>query len=231
MSEVTEHWRQKHSSIRQLAAIMLTLALGSCVGVVPPGSYQPRSFVGNEIAPQVAALYSAVPDERFPIPEVDFNDVDTSFLRSVVRFPTTEPPGTLIISTTRHTLHLVLQDGLAVRYGVGVGKEGLEWSGRAEVGRKAEWPRWTPTADMVARDPARNAKWSGGMDPGLENPLGARALYLHREGRDTLYRIHGTNDPSSIGLSVSSGCIRMFNQDVIDLYNRVPVGSRVIVGP
>jgi lipoprotein-anchoring transpeptidase ErfK/SrfK len=207
-----------------------TLALTNCAGVPQQVPHQQASYAGALIAPQIAALYSAIPDERFAIPEVDFNDVNTDFLRSVVRFETSEPPGTIIISTTQHTLHLVLPDGLAVRYGVGVGKEGLEWRGRAEVGRKAEWPRWTPTADMITRDPDRNAKWAGGMEPGLENPLGARALYLHRDGRDTLYRIHGTNDPSSIGLSVSSGCIRMFNQDVIDLYNRVPVGSRVIVG-
>jgi lipoprotein-anchoring transpeptidase ErfK/SrfK len=217
--------------LQQLCLILIPLALVSCIGVSPPESYQPSSYVSSRVTPQIAALYSEIPDERFPIPEVDFADIDTNFLRSVVRFPTLEPPGTIIISTAGHTLHLVLQDGMAVRYGVGVGKEGLEWSGRAEVGRKAEWPRWTPTKDMVMRDPARNAKWSGGMEPGLANPLGARALYLHRDGKDTLYRIHGTNDPSSIGLSVSSGCIRMLNQDVIDLYNRVPVGSRVIVGP
>lgn len=223
--------RNSPSLIRRLATLALPLALIGCIGVPPPGSFQRRSFAAGEIAPQTAALYSAVPDERFPIPEVDVNEVDTGFLRSIVDFPTPEAPGTIIISTSQHTLHLVLQNGMAVRYGVGVGKEGLEWSGRAEVGRKAEWPRWTPTAQMINRDPVRNAKWSGGMEPGLENPLGARALYLHRDGRDTLYRIHGTNDPASIGLSVSSGCIRMFNQDVVDLYNRVPVGSRVIVGP
>jgi lipoprotein-anchoring transpeptidase ErfK/SrfK len=210
---------------------LLPLALTNCVGAPQQIPFQQTSYAGALISPGIAALYAAVPDEQFPIPAVDFNDVNTDFLRSVVRFATPELPGTIIISTTQHTLHLVLPDGMAVRYGVGVGKEGLEWSGRAEVGRKADWPRWTPTADMIKRDPARNAKWAGGMEPGLENPLGARALYLHRDGRDTLYRIHGTNDPSSIGLSVSSGCIRMFNQDVIDLYNRVPVGSRVIVGP
>ncbi len=210
---------------------LLPLALTNCVGAPQQVPFQQTSYAGVSISPRIAALYAEVPDEEFPIPAVDFNDVNTDFLRSVVRLATPEPPGTIIISTTQHTLHLILPDGMAVRYGVGVGKEGLEWSGRAEVGRKADWPRWTPTADMIRRDPARNAKWIGGMEPGLENPLGARALYLHRDGRDTLYRIHGTNDPSSIGLSVSSGCIRMFNQDVIDLYNRIPVGSRVIVGP
>lgn len=214
-----------------IVLVLTPFILMNCAGVRVPAPVERISTGGTTVAPQVAALYSALPDERFPIAEIDFNEIDTDFLRSVVNFPTPEPPGTIIISTIQHTLHLVLEDGTAVRYGVGVGKEGLEWSGRAEVGRKAEWPRWTPTADMVKRDPASNAKWAGGMEPGLENPLGPRALYLHRNGRDTLYRIHGTNDPSSIGQSVSSGCIRMFNQDIIDLYDRVPVGSRVIVGP
>ena len=231
MGESTDYTPHPRGRIPQLAVILLALALLGCVGVSLPDSRQQRPFAGSGVNPQIAVLYSAVPDERFPIPEVDFNSIDTDFLRSIVPFPTPEPPGTIIIDTTRHTLHLILPDGMAVRYGVGVGKEGLEWSGRAEVGRKAEWPRWTPTAEMISRDPKLNAKWSGGMEAGLDNPLGARALYLHRGGRDTLYRIHGTNDPASIGLSVSSGCIRMFNQDVIDLYNRVPVGSHVIVGP
>jgi lipoprotein-anchoring transpeptidase ErfK/SrfK len=231
MVQLLEIVQTRRRFIRKICGAGVSLALIGCVGIPLPEYSQQLPTPPKGIAPQVAALYSALPDERFPIPEIDFNDVDTDFLRSVVGFPTREPPGTLIISTSQHTLHLVLQDGQAIRYGVGVGKDGLEWTGRAEVGRKADWPRWTPTADMIRRDPALNAKWSGGMEPGLDNPLGARALYLYRDGRDTLYRIHGTNDPASIGRSVSSGCIRMFNQDVIDLYNRVPVGSRVIVGP
>ena len=121
------------------------------------------------------------------------------------------------------------EGGRAIRYGIGVGKEGLAWSGRARVGRKAAWPRWTPTASMIRREPERNARWAGGMEGGLSNPLGARALYLYDNGRDTMYRIHGTTEPWSIGQSVSSGCIRLFNQDIIDLYSRVPVGSPVVV--
>ncbi len=193
----------------------------------------PASNLGKEpgpvVPPHLAALYGERPNERFPIPAVDFEDVDLAALRQVVRYDGVDAPGTLIVDTPARRLQLVLDDGQALQYGVGVGREGLAWSGRAEIGRKAEWPRWTPTADMIRREPERNAKWAGGMDPGLENPLGARALYLYRDGKDTLYRIHGTNEPWSIGQNVSSGCIRMINQDVIDLYERVPVGATVIV--
>src|SRR5262249_52899179 len=120
--------------------------------------------------------------------------------------------------------------GRAIRYGIGVGREGFAWSGAATVKSKQEWPKWFPPADMMARDP-RAAPWADGMPGGLQNPLGARALYLWQGDKDTLYRIHGTNEPWSIGRAGSSGCIRMFNQDVIDLYDRVPEGSRVVVLP
>ena len=181
------------------------------------------------IPPHLAALYDEMPEERYPIPAVDFDEVDPEVLRRVVEYPSSEMPGTLVVDTRERALFLVMEGGRAMRYGVGVGKEGMAWAGRATVGRKAEWPRWTPTKDMIAREPERNGPWAGGKEPGLENPLGARALYLHRNGRDSMYRIHGTNEPWSIGKSVSSGCIRMINQDVIDLYSRVPVGAPVIV--
>ncbi len=215
---------------RRTLLITLPFALAGCVS---NRSMVPAPQLGKGPAPVVpqalAALYAELPNERFPIPEVDFEEVDPEVLRRVVSYGGPEVPGTIIVDTREHALLLVMEGGQAMRYGVGVGKEGLAWSGRAIVGRKAEWPRWTPTKDMIAREPEKNAKWAGGMEPGLQNPLGARALYLHSNGRDTLYRIHGTNDPSSIGTSVSSGCIRMINQDVIDLYGRVPEGSQVIV--
>lgn len=208
----------------------LPLAMAGCAA--PREQIVPASFTKSMrpvVPPQVAALYAAMPDERFPIPEVDFDDVDPRVLRRIVDDPTGEAPGTLVVDTPSRALFLVMEGGQALRYGVGVGREGLAWSGRAVVGRKAEWPRWTPTKDMIAREPEKNAPWANGMPPGLDNPLGARALYLYRDNRDTLYRIHGTNDPSSIGSAVSSGCIRMINQDVIDLYNRVPEGTSVLV--
>lgn len=147
----------------------------------------------------------------------------------MVDYPTREPTGTLVVDPYRRFLYLVMEGGKAMRYGVGVGKAGFEFTGEATVARKASWPRWTPTPDMIRRDPARNGRWSGGMPGGERNPLGARALYLFKDGKDTLYRIHGTTEPWSIGEAVSSGCIRMMNQDVIDLHRRVPTGTKVVV--
>ncbi|CAI9408833.1 putative L,D-transpeptidase ErfK/SrfK [Pleomorphomonas sp. T1.2MG-36] len=153
------------------------------------------------------------------------------YRRQLVADPTGATPGTLVVDPANRYLYLVQEDGMALRYGVGVGKAGMEWSGRARVAFKREWPRWTPTRDMIARDPQRYAQWAGGMEGGEGNPLGARALYLFEGGKDTLYRIHGTNEPASIGKAMSSGCIRLMNEDIIDLYNRVPAGASVIVLP
>ena len=148
-----------------------------------------------------------------------------------MKSPTTprKQPGTIVVDTANRYLYLVRENGRALRYGIGVGADGMKWAGRAQVGRKAEWPRWTPTAAMIKRDPERNRPWANGMPPGLTNPLGPRALYLFQDGRDTLYRIHGTTEPDTIGAAVSSGCIRMLNQDILDLYSRVPVGTPVVV--
>jgi lipoprotein-anchoring transpeptidase ErfK/SrfK len=174
------------------------------------------------------ARYAALTDERFPVAAVNIRKIDPKFLRQVVTYPTTEQPGTIVVDPQNYFLYLVLPRGEAIRYGVGVGREGFGWSGSATILRKAEWPTWTPPPEMVARDP-NAAPWAKGMPGGPQNPLGARALYLYQDGRDTLYRIHGTIEPRSIGKSMSSGCIRLLNQDVIDLYRRVPTGSRTIV--
>jgi lipoprotein-anchoring transpeptidase ErfK/SrfK len=174
-------------------------------------------------------MYGPNPAETFPLPATDISKVDPRFLRQQVPYVTDEPPGTVVIDTPNRYLYLVQDGGMALRYGIGVGKEGLEFAGEAYIGRKAEWPRWIPTSDMVAREPERYGPLAGGMDPGLNNPLGPRALYLYQNGRDTLFRIHGTTEAWSIGSAVSSGCIRMFNPDIIDLYNRVPEGARVVV--
>jgi lipoprotein-anchoring transpeptidase ErfK/SrfK len=148
--------------------------------------------------------------------------------KTVVSLRTREPPGTIIISTRKRRLFYVLPDGMAISYGVGVGRFGFTWRGVAKVGRKAEWPSWHPPAEMIERDPLA-AEYADGMPGGPDNPLGARAMYLYEGNRDTLYRIHGTREPWSIGLAVSSGCIRMLNEEVIDLYNRVKIGTKVIV--
>jgi lipoprotein-anchoring transpeptidase ErfK/SrfK len=175
-----------------------------------------------------AANYGPLPNEQFPIAALDTSKIDPQFLRQEVDFPTSEQPGTIIIDPANHFLYLTEEGGRAMRYGVGVGREGFGWSGRAIIDRKQEWPRWFPPKEMMARDPEA-AKYPDGMDGGLRNPLGARALYLSQNGKDTYYRIHGTNNPLSIGKSMSSGCIRLFNHDIIDLYSRVPIGTPVVV--
>jgi lipoprotein-anchoring transpeptidase ErfK/SrfK len=151
--------------------------------------------------------------------------IDPAFLPKVVDYASSEAPGTILIDTGHRYLYVVLGNGKAQRYGVGVGREGFGWKGRVHVGRKAEWPTWVPPAEMRQRQPYLPVSMAGGPD----NPLGARAMYLYDGGRDTLFRIHGSNEPWTIGHAVSSGCIRMRNEDVIQLYDRTKVGTTVIV--
>jgi len=177
--------------------------------------------------PAYISMYGAMPTERFPLPAINLKKVPERFYRQQVDYPTTERVGTLVVDTQNFYLYLVQENGKAMRYGVGLGRAGFEWSGRAKIARKSAWPKWTPPDEMIEREPELE-KWSwknGGMPPGLENPLGARALYLG----STLYRIHGSNQPWTIGQAVSSGCIRMRNEDVMDLYERVGVGTKVHV--
>ncbi|HVV94364.1 MAG TPA: L,D-transpeptidase [Hyphomicrobiales bacterium] len=151
--------------------------------------------------------------------------VDPTYRRQIVAAPKGYAPGTIVIDTADRFLYLVQDDGKAIRYGVGVGREGFLWHGTAKIGRKEEWPGWTPPPQMLKRQPDLPRHMDGGPD----NPLGARAMYLYQGGRDTLFRIHGSNEPWTIGHAVSSGCIRMVNQDVIDLYSRVSDGTKVVV--
>lgn len=161
-------------------------------------------------------------DDR-TLPAIPLSRVDPSLLRQEVAYQTTERPGTIVVDTKARYLYFVEGGGKAMRYGVGLGREGYAWSGRGVVEMKRKWPRWTPTPEMVAGTPGlkRFDADAGGLEAGLNNPLGARALYIYKDGRDTLYRIHGTPDWQSVGKATSSGCVRMFNQDVIDLYDRV----------
>ncbi|WP_454701146.1 L,D-transpeptidase [Agrobacterium burrii] len=172
--------------------------------------------------------YAAKPEEKFPLPAMHLDKVKPELRRQEVTYDTSHPAGTVVVDTPARRLYYVMGDGRAMRYGVGVGRQGLALKGDAYIGRKSEWPSWTPTANMMRRDP-RNLKFAGGMPGGPNNPLGARALYLYRGGGDTMFRLHGTNQPQSIGHAMSSGCIRMLNHDIIDLYSRVPVGSKVVV--
>lgn len=174
------------------------------------------------------AHYGALPDEPFPVSALPLSQIRPELRRQQVVFDGDYPSGTIVVNTPERRLYYVLGNGRAIRYGIGVGREGLALRGNAVIGRKAQWPNWTPTANMIRRDP-RYAQFASGVPGGSRNPLGARALYLYRNGRDTMFRIHGTNQPETIGGAVSSGCIRMLNHDVIDLYERVPVGTRVVV--
>ena len=159
---------------------------------------------------------------------------DPAFARQVVAYPTRERPGTIIVDPGSHFLYFIQGSGQAIRYGVGVGAEGFVWSGLATVHNKQEWPDWYPPAEMLARKPELRQHMvqlqSGiGMKGGPDNPIGARAMNLWQGNKDTLYRIHGTNEPWTIGTNVSSGCIRLTNEDVVDLYNRTPIGAKVVV--
>jgi lipoprotein-anchoring transpeptidase ErfK/SrfK len=163
----------------------------------------------------------------------DVNDNETllvnpRFRRKQISYLSAEPMGTIIVDPYSKYLYFITGGQLAIRYGVGVGRQGFEWSGEATIQRKAKWPSWTPTKRMAKRDRFA-ARWAGGMPGGVSNPLGARALYLFQGGVDTLYRIHGTTQPESIGTATSSGCIRMINADAVNLYDRVEVGAKVIV--
>jgi lipoprotein-anchoring transpeptidase ErfK/SrfK len=181
-----------------------------------------RSFGGARNSPARARTVRAVATAAAAPRRME---MDPAFLPRLVDNPTSEGPGTIVIDTRARYLYLVLDEGKAQRYGVGVGREGFGWSGTVRVGRKAEWPTWTPPAEMRKRQPYLPISMAGGPD----NPLGARALYLYDGGRDTLFRIHGSNEPWTIGHAVSSGCFRMRNEDVIDLYSRASIGTRVVV--
>ncbi|KQS77271.1 hypothetical protein ASG25_04525 [Rhizobium sp. Leaf384] len=188
------------------------------------GIFAPR----QQVIYQRPALQRAAPLVRsagMVAPQRPVRPIDPQFLPQTVAYETRERPGTIVIDTTSRFLYLVTGNGEARRYGVGVGKPGFEWAGAHKVTRKAEWPTWHPPSEMIAREAAKGHYLPTSMEGGPANPLGARAMYLG----STLYRIHGTNAPWTIGYAVSSGCIRMRNEDVTDLYERVSVGTRVIV--
>ena len=163
----------------------------------------------------------SIGDEPGVVPNAADERLPLQFRRQVVLYRSTEPPGTIIVQTAERFLYVVQPGGRAIRYGIGVGREGFQWQGLQHITRKQEWPDWTPPAEMIARQPYLPRFMAGG--PG--NPMGARALYLG----ETVYRIHGTNQPKTIGTAVSSGCFRLVNGDVIDLYDRIPVGTKVII--
>lgn len=175
-------------------------------------------------------LYGPVPTEKFPIPASDISKVDPKYFRQTVRYETKEAPGTIIVDPKNYFVYRIEEDGMATRYGANVGRDGFLWNGDAYVGRKGEWATWTPPKEMIKRQP-EVAKYAGGMPGGLENPLGARTLYLYQNGQYTLYTIYATSDPDSIGKGVTSGCVGLLTQDMLDLYSRTPVKTKVVVLP
>jgi lipoprotein-anchoring transpeptidase ErfK/SrfK len=198
---------------RALAVVVIGSLLGGCF----QGTLEPTSEASFK--PRDKKLLANAPYAKVSIPD--------SYQRHIVRYHRKEQPGTIVVDSDARFLYYVLPEGKAIRYGVTVGEEALAWSGVAKVGHKAEWPSWTPTDNIKKRMDVPDF-----VGPGPHNPMGARALYLFDSGKDTLYRIHGTNQPEYIGTAASSGCIRMTNEDVIDLYNRVKPGSMVVVlGP
>jgi lipoprotein-anchoring transpeptidase ErfK/SrfK len=178
--------------------------------------------------PELVAMYASRADGERMVPAIDVSAFHRELLRKRVDFPTSEAPGTIVIDTKGPFLYLVEPEGKATRYGIAIGREGFGWTGSGTIARTAKWPRWTPPPEMIERDPSL-AKWAGGQPGGVSNPLGARALYIYFGGADSGYRIHGTNAPTSIGWAASSGCFRMLNQDVMDLYDRVQMGAKVVV--
>jgi lipoprotein-anchoring transpeptidase ErfK/SrfK len=180
------------------------------------------------VDPELAAMYASRADGDRMLPAIDVRAFHRELLRNHVDYATDEAPGTVVIDTRGPFLYLVEPGGMATRYGIAVGREGFGWTGSGTIARSAKWPRWTPPPEMIKRDP-HVAKWKDGQPGGVSNPLGARALYINFGGRDSGYRIHGTNTPKSIGWAASSGCFRMLNQDVIDLYDRVHMGAKVVV--
>ena len=209
---------------------LLGLTLAGCSGAATTTAKVASEAVSIS-AKQLAIMYGPRPNERFPIPAIHLNQLDKKFYRQIVEFDTPERVGTIIVDTKTFFCHLVMENGKAMRYGVGLGRAGFEWSGRAEIAWKRKWPTWTPPAEMIKRVPEleKYSAANGGQKPGLDNPLGARALYVFRNGRDTLYRLHGSIETYSIGKAVSSGCVRFINQDIIDLYDRIPNKAPILV--
>jgi lipoprotein-anchoring transpeptidase ErfK/SrfK len=201
---------------RRSLLIGMPLLLAGC-GVGPGGFFEGG---GN---------YGSLEDNGVLVPALDLTVIDRDKLRTQVAWSGREKPGSIVVNIPERHLYLVLDGARALRYTVGVGRaEALNFRGSAVIGRKEKWPHWTPTPNMIAHIP-RYRPYAGGMAGGIDNPLGARALYLYRGGADTFFRLHGTTEPETIGSAVSSGCIRLFNHDIIDLYNRVPVGTTVTV--
>jgi lipoprotein-anchoring transpeptidase ErfK/SrfK len=207
------------SMISRLAALLSLALLAACGAPTDVTESTSESVPG----------YEAVQDGEFFIPQVDKRFLRGNQAREEVDYAGDEDPASIVVDTFARKLYFILEGNRAMRYSVAVGREGLRFSGTGVIGRKAEWPSWQPTNNMIRTRPDLYEEYAGGLPGGLENPLGARAMYLYRGGRDTYFRIHGTLDDASIGHATSAGCIRLYNQDSIDLYERVDTGAKVKV--
>lgn len=228
-------------SRRNFIGIMVAGAVASGCTTVPPEDDSALKAFPEKPSPPPPAIrpiitdpsiiYSEMIDGEFAIPAIPYTKIDPKYYRQVVPDPTGEAPGTIVVDTANRFLYFTMPFGQALRYGVAIGREGFAWAGNAQVEWKGRWPKWTPPAEMIARDPKleKYSAENGGMPPGLDNPLGARALYIFQNGVDTLYRIHGSPEWKSIGKKASSGCVRLMNQDIIDLWERVPKRTPIVV--
>jgi lipoprotein-anchoring transpeptidase ErfK/SrfK len=226
-----------------LPAALVAPTLAGCVSagqvsrtgsIVQAPVQAPEPPVARGFGFDYAQIYAPAEGEPFRLTPVNWAEIDPRYLRQVVDYASAESPGTIVVDPGSRFLYHVQEGRRAVRYGVGVGREGFGWSGSATIHDKQEWPDWYPPKEMVQRRPELMKELTElqgglGLPGGPRNPLGARAMYLWQNNKDTLYRIHGTNEPLTIGTSVSSGCIRMINQDVMHLYARTPVGAKVVV--
>lgn len=211
-------------------ALLSALALAACGAPASRSGIDPETGVAPAVVqPEVVARYQAVQDADILIPAVAPGYLTGQNPRTEVYYFGPDAPGTIVVDPYARVLYQIHEGGTATRYGIAVGREGYGFSGDAVVGRKQAWPGWTPTKNMIRREPDVYGPVAAGLPGGLDNPLGARALYLYRGGRDTYYRIHGTNNASTIGRATSAGCIRLFNQDILDLFEQVPTGTRVHV--
>ena len=203
------------------------LGMGASVAALGLGGCVTQEGMSRSEAERI---YAALPDEKFPVPAVDLDKVNPKYLRQTVQYASDDEPGTIIVDPSHYYVYRIEGDGLATRYGANVGRQGFLWSGDAYIGRKAEWPVWTPPKEMMLRQP-ETRKYAGGMPGGLDNPLGARTLYLYQNGAYTLYTIYSTIDPESIGTGHTSGCIGLLTQDMMDLYSKTPIKTKVVVLP
>ncbi len=222
------------------AGVFGLAGVSGCSQSLDMSAFQPNidmSSTGSVMRPQISVdkgvtsnevMYAAIHENGYTLPAIPYEKVPKQYRRQIVPDPTGEAPGTIVVRLNERFLYLVLPGGEAMRYGIGVGRAGFEWSGRANVQYKKKWPRWTPPPEMIKRQPELE-KYRNGQEPGPTNPLGARAFYIFRDGVDTGYRIHGNPEWWSIGQAMSSGCVRLMNQDIVDLYDRVQGKAPIIV--